>query len=436
MFVSKLIMPNSFLCLFSISVSWACSSANETQVFPDPPKEESQEKTCEKANHNQGGVTLSERTDTDQWQLVWQDNFDYSNEELDKNWISQNGPSGHILSSRWRDNAVVKNGVLELIAKKESRGGAQWTTGNIWTRKTFGYGYYECKYKYAGAAGTNNSFWLFPRDKGVNNPEVICELDINEGHYPNEVNTNRHHWKNGKTENNQLNHTAGLSPGYAHTFDEVITTQRIRFSSQHATHFHIREFSVLQAQENCQYPQDILALDFNDAVNLSKTSQVTASGVYKAGFEPENVVDESTKKSWVSQKNGEKWLEFSWEEPQEIGHVQFVNGWQNKGNWNSLISDYKIEAWVDGKWKTLVDFDVKNTHNYAEEYHVYGLDWSEDELKFYIDNQLIRTLPNTLCKEELNIYLSLAILEHAGEVTDAIDGTSMKIDWVKYYQKK
>lgn len=41
-----------------------------------------------------------------------------------------------------------------------------------------------------------------------------------------------------------------------------------------------------------------------------------------------------------------------------------------------------------------------------------------------------------IVNSELNIFLSLAILDHGGEVTDAIDGTSMKIDWVKYYKKR
>lgn len=64
------------------------------------------------------------------------------------------------------------------------------------------------------------------------------------------------------------------------------------------------------------------------------------------------------------------------------------------------------------------------------------MDWSADTIKFYFDNKLIRTIPNTLCNSELNIFLSLAILEHAGEVTDNINGTSMKIEYVKYYQPK
>jgi len=101
--------------------------------------------------------------DLSKWDLVWQDEFDYKNEDLDKNWESQNGPSGHILCSRWRENAVVADGILHLINKKERRGGQNWTSGSIWTKRKFKYGYFECRYRYAAATGTNNSFWLMTR---------------------------------------------------------------------------------------------------------------------------------------------------------------------------------------------------------------------------------------------------------------------------------
>ncbi|TAE90894.1 MAG: hypothetical protein EAZ81_08265, partial [Verrucomicrobia bacterium] len=83
------------------------------------------------------------------WQLRWADEFDYPDAQLDQSWISQNSASKHILSSRWRENAVVKNGTLKLINRKESRGGNDWTSGSIWTKQQFQYGYFECRYRYA-----------------------------------------------------------------------------------------------------------------------------------------------------------------------------------------------------------------------------------------------------------------------------------------------
>ncbi|WP_298369544.1 family 16 glycosylhydrolase [uncultured Lutibacter sp.] len=388
-----------------------------------------------KAQQTANKINLNE------WNLVWQDEFDYSNKKLDQNWESQNGPSGHILCSRWRENAVVKNGVLELQARKENRGGQEWTAGNIWTKRRFGYGYFESRYKYAGAAGTNNSFWLMPQGVNLNTEEIVCELDINEGHFPNEVNTDRHHHQSGGSYNGQLGYTEGLSPAYAHSFNNSIKTKRIRFSSNNSTHFHLREFRIYETNNNC-YPTNLLSDNADSSVSglknlaLEGNVEITASGVLRDEFKVNSVADGSLSSSWVSQKTGEKWLEFSWPSEQSIGHIQFINGWQKDAVWHAFITDYKIEAEVNGEWVELANFDVETKHNYAEEYHVYGVDWNVENVKFYFDNKLIRTLPNTECTDDLNIWLSLAILEHAGEVTDAIDGTSMKVDYVKYYQKK
>lgn len=97
------------------------------------------------------GLAQAESIDLSDYQLAWADEFDYPNRELDRNWISQNGPTENqwVLSSRWRDNAVVEDGVLHLLARKENRGGQEWTTGNIWSKRSFGYGYYEARMKYA-----------------------------------------------------------------------------------------------------------------------------------------------------------------------------------------------------------------------------------------------------------------------------------------------
>lgn len=419
----------------------SCGSSSED--IKEPKKEEPKEEliTCTEETYNTVLPSPTEQFDITKWELTWKDEFDYDDSELETNWTSQNGASG-TLCSRWRENAVVKDGVLELQARKETRAGQDWTCGNIWTKETFGFGYYEAKYKYAGASGTNNSFWLFPRDKSINDSELICELDINEGHFPNEVNTNRHHWQNGSSENSQQPYTEGLSPGYAHSFENAITTKRIRFSSNNANHFHIREFRIFEENSSCKFPSDIQDNNADISVdglnNLSKNSgiTITSSGTLNDTYDVYDIADGSITTSWVSQKTGEKWLEFEWPSEKDIGHIQFINGWKSGNNWNALISDYKIEARVNGEWIEIASYDAKVDYNYAEQYHLYGMNWNADSIKFYFDNKLIKTIPNTLCDKELNIFLSLAILEHAGEVTDAINGTSMKIDYVKYYEHK
>lgn len=227
------------------------------------------------------------------WTLIFKDEFEGANQELDKSWDFQNGPSGHILSSRWRENAVATNGILRMLAKKEKRAGQEWTAASLWTKKKFKYGYFECRYKYAKAKGTNNSFWIMTRDRaeakaqGDKNVDAIegqFEIDINEGHYPDEINMNIHNW----------------------------------------------------------------------------------SG-----------------KHWAKHK----------------------------------------EKKVEGA-------------NFADTFHTYGLEWSKDELVWYFDGKEIRREKNTICHRPAPVWLSLAIIKWAGPVTEAIDGTSMDVDYVRVYQKE
>ena len=135
----------------------------------------------------------------DGWYLSWEDEFDYPDAQLENNWISANGSTDNdiVLCSRWRENVVVSDGILEIKAIKEERGGQSWTAGSIWTKSNdFKYGYYEARYKYAGATGTNNSFWLYPYSKADAGYNKV-ELDINEGQYPNILKTNIHNWTAG-----------------------------------------------------------------------------------------------------------------------------------------------------------------------------------------------------------------------------------------------
>lgn len=215
------------------------------------------------------------------WKLVFQDEFPGAGEHLAHAWEFQNGPSGHILCSRWRDNASVRDGILWLTAKKEKRGGQDWTAASMWTKQKFRYGYFECRYTYAKATGTNNSFWLMTRGLPEDAPGRF-EIDINEGHYPNIVNMNIHNW------------------------------------------------------------------------------------------------------------SGRHW----------------AKGMRRK---------------VDGA-------------HLADEFHTYGLEWNKDDLVWYMDGKEIRREKNTLCHGEAPVWLSLAIVDWAGRVTDAMDGTSMRVDYVRVYQ--
>ena len=384
------------------------------------------------------------------WKLVWSDDFDYADARLDASWIAQNGPSTHILCSRWRVNAVVENGLLYLKNKKEKRGGQEWTSASIWTKKQFQYGRFECRYKYAAATGTNNSFWIMTT--GYNPPVgKKFEIDINEGHFPAEMATNLHNWSDVTTDpvtgksshpsSSQSFHFNTAKPDVAIQLETPVTTKRIRLTSGYGAHFHIQEFRIYKPN-TAGYPvvlsptadQDVPGL-FNYA--RDPQTKISSSGVYGAGYEVQNVADGGLVKHWVSQVSGEKWLEFEFGSDKTIGSIQFISGWLSGSIWNSVIDNYKVQYFKDNAWVDIAVFDAsKSGINLADEFHTYALEWSKDSLIYSFDGKVMRRIKNDICHSPAPVYLSEAIIAWAGAVTDAIDGTSMIVDWVKVYQKK
>ncbi|MGL6262289.1 family 16 glycosylhydrolase [Vibrio sp. WXL210] len=399
---------------------------------------------------------LAESIDLSQWQLTWNDEFDYPDSQLEENWISQNGPTEnpYVLSSRWRENAEVKDGVLHLHARKESRGGQDWTTGNVWTKRTFGYGYFEARMKYAAATGTNNSFWFWPTN-GVPEGQKACEVDVNEGHYPNIINTNVHNWTDkwtnahGRTvhHDNQLHHTPFGQPDHNIVFDKAFTTSKLRLRSNNPASLHISDFRVL-APSQSGYPDVMTAAADSGPTNhsLAKDVKIRTNGInIREGWpsKEEYAIDGNPKTRWVSKKDGAKFLELTWDEPKQIGAVQLINGWlqefgAEEGGYHNLMSDYAIEYYDGKKWVSVADYSATQDVNFGEEWHTYGLQWDQDYFRFYLNGELFYEMRNDVCFSETTMLLSLALLKYniAGPVTDEVDGTSMKIDYVRYYTPK
>lgn len=126
----------------------------------------------------------------EQWEQTFSDDFD--GERLNTEvWRSAQGESwGALQSARFPENAVVSDGLLRLVTRKENRGGKPWTSAMISTR-TFRqkYGYWESRYRYAAATGLNQAFWIYP---AIKDKTKGFEIDVNEGHFPNVVNATFH----------------------------------------------------------------------------------------------------------------------------------------------------------------------------------------------------------------------------------------------------
>ncbi len=388
------------------------------------------------------------------WQLVFEEQFDGSDADLDARWQFQNGPSGHILCSRWRDNAKLDSGMLRMIARKENRAGQEWTAANLWTRQQFKYGYFECRYRYAPATGTNNSFWLMSTTPRT---EPGCfEIDINEGHYPYEVNMNLHqhsgkHWAKGGRW-----YYYGTGPGTARNdagfnfvLDAPVTTTRLRLVSRDADIVRVMELRVFPPSRQgypSVFPNSMEAQP--DVPNLAAAAEVEASSTLGPEFGPAKAVDGklSNDSRWVSAKEGSpRVLTLSFAQPREIGCIQLVSGWQDGQHWRGIVDDFRFEFWNGAAWQAVRGAareavfenrrDPDAPPDLGNSFHVYGLEWNEKELIYYFDGREIRRIDNEICHGESPVRLSLAIIPWAGPVTDKIDGKSMDVDWVRMWQR-
>ncbi len=400
----------------------------------------------------------------DEWSLVWNDEFDGADADLEKRWVSQNGPSTHILSSRWRENARVSDGTLRLINRKESRGGQEWTSGNIWTRETFQYGYFECRYRYAAAPATNNSFWIMTRRESLT-PEQLAthingrppkgamfEIDINEGHYPATVNTNIHNWSdlievNGKKRSQSASRsiTFGTQPDRILKLETPVTAHKIRLTSNHQRHFHVREFRIFAPQADGRYPDIFSPVPEDGPTDLARdqANRIQVSGIFGGRLEPgmsaevRNLSDNNPSTSWISQSQGQKWIEIEFPEPRVVGSVQFLNGWRSGDQWTGTVDDYRLEYHDGREWIEMTSFGISDMSvNFARDFNVFGLEWDEEKIVFYLNGREIRREPNKFCHSPAPIWLSLAIIAWHGRVTDAIDGTFMEVDYVRVFQRR
>ena len=158
------------------------------------------------------------------WRLTFDDEFNGNS----VNWNLWGSDNGQLrgLSTRWPENAVVSNGVLHMVVKQEQRGAGSWTAANLWTknfRQT--YGYWEARFRYAAGAGLNNAFWMM-HDLDSTKSDSF-EIDVNEGHYPGDVNTTLH--QNGHSDDSTLVRAGeDLSAGF-HTYACLWDPQQIIF---------------------------------------------------------------------------------------------------------------------------------------------------------------------------------------------------------------
>jgi hypothetical protein len=275
------------------------------------------------------------------------------------------------------------------------------------------------------------------------------EIDINEGHFPNEINTNIHNHSDRIQKNGKWTHPSssktfsfGVRPDVTIQLENPVTTRRLRLTSTHGSHFHLGEFRIYQPNP-AGYPQPFSKSADTDKpglVNLARApgTVIRTSGSHQPGTDTSPLLaDGDPARRWITQSNGPKWVEFHFPAQRVIGCLQFLNGWQGKGGWQGMMDNYRVEYHDGGKWIELAKFDVLDgQHNFARDFHTYGLEWTERELIFYFNGREIRREKNDFCHSPAPVWLSLAIIGWGGKITDAIDGTFMEVDHVRIYRRK
>lgn len=177
------------LMLFAVVFAVSCAESVDPEKGPrrSPPKPPAErpapgaEKTAPEKNVVPDGSILPQHAE---WELTFRDEFD--GDALDRNvWASSEG-------YRPPENNVVADGVLHQTTRhhKDPNAKYQWTMAHIRTREfTQQYGYFEARMKYAPYH--NNAFWLW-RPSQIFREEPHFEIDINEGHIPDEIRMTLH----------------------------------------------------------------------------------------------------------------------------------------------------------------------------------------------------------------------------------------------------
>lgn len=74
-------------------------------------------------------------------------------------------------------------------------------------------------------------------------------------------------------------------------------------------------------------------------------------------------------------------------------------------------------------------------YDLSEDFHIYAIDWRENELIYYFDGKEISRKVNLAAHDKLYPFFSTAVLNWAGKIESSADGKFMEVEWVRLYEK-
>jgi beta-glucanase (GH16 family) len=130
------------------------------------------------------------------FRLAWSDDFEGSSLST-KDWEYRTDTK--MWSTQLSENVSVSESCVHLGLKKEARNGRNYTGAGVISRRTFGYGYFEARFRVPPGSGWHTSFWLMTHDgSGSTDPrDSALELDICEQDSVNvrQYTLNFHRWQ-------------------------------------------------------------------------------------------------------------------------------------------------------------------------------------------------------------------------------------------------
>jgi beta-glucanase (GH16 family) len=120
--------------------------------------------------------------------LVWADEFDYTGLPDSTRWSFNIGGQGwgnnelQYYTEKDTRNAMVANGVLKIIARKEKMENREYTSARLSTKNKaeFKYGRIEARAKVPASVGSWPAIWMLGNDKGKTGWPACGEIDIME----------------------------------------------------------------------------------------------------------------------------------------------------------------------------------------------------------------------------------------------------------------
>jgi beta-glucanase (GH16 family) len=194
-------------------------------------------------------IIEEETQETDDWQLVWSDEFDYSGLPDSSKWSYDVGGQGwgnnekQYYTEADAENVKVENGVLEITARKEKMDDNLYTSARLVTKNKgdWKYGKIEVKAKLPKGRGLWPAIWMLPTDWEYGGWPDSGEIDIMEhvGYEPDSIYQTVH--------TKSFNHTLGTQVGNAayvgdvynqfHTYSIIWNVGQIDFYIDGENHF-------------------------------------------------------------------------------------------------------------------------------------------------------------------------------------------------------